>query len=299
VINGEQGQNFIVNSDTAFYGVFGDPVRHSRSPIMLGRAFREAGINAVYGAFHVAPDRLGEAVRGVRALGMRGINVTIPHKVEVMQYLDEIDETARVIGAVNTIVNRDGILVGYNTDGIGYVRSLKEETGAALKGARILMLGAGGASRGVGYALAKEQPAQLIFANRTEAKAGELAQEFGGAVDAEGIGWDRIDHIIENADIVINTTPIGMHPNVDALPIDPSRIRPDAVVSDLIYNPLITRLLREAKGSGAKIHGGLGMFVYQGAYAFEYWTGLTAPVAAMRDAVLGTFPPVEKAGQNA
>jgi shikimate dehydrogenase len=296
---GEGAQGFIVNSDTAIYGVFGDPIRHSRSPIMLGRAFRETGMNAVYGAFHVLPGKLGDAIRGVRALGVRGINVTIPHKVEVMAYLDEIDETARVIGAVNTIVNQDGVLVGYNTDGIGYVRSLKEETGVPLRGARILMLGAGGASRGVGYALAKEAPAKLYFANRTDAKAAELASELVRVADTEGIGWDRIDHIIGNVDIIINTTPIGMHPNVDVLPIDPALIRLGTVVSDLIYNPLITRLLREAELTGAKIHGGLGMFVYQGAYAFEYWTGVPAPVAAMREAVLETFGPSPQAGTRA
>jgi len=279
-----------VNSDTAFYGVFGDPVRHSKSPVMLGRAFAERGINAVYGAFHVRPDGLGDAVRGVRALGVRGVNVTIPHKVEVMKYLDDIDETARVVGAVNTIVNRDGVLVGYNTDGIGYVRSLKEETGVAIRDARILMLGAGGASRGVAHALAKESPGKIAIANRTEAKARELAEELGRDV-AEGIGWEQIDHIIGNTDIIINTTPIGMHPNTDAAPISTRGVRPGAVVSDLIYNPLTTRLLREAEQAGARVHGGLGMFVYQGAYAFEYWTGTPAPVDAMRDAVLATFGP--------
>lgn len=287
----EKHNGLNVNSDTVVYGVFGDPVRHSRSPVMLGRAFLEAGINAVYAAFHVAPEKLGDAVRGVRSLGMGGVNVTIPHKVEVMKYLDELDETARAIGAVNTIVNRNGALVGYNTDGIGYVRSLKEETGASVRGARVLMLGAGGAARGVGYALAKEQPSRLIVAARDETKAKRLADELGGAAATEGIGWGRIDHIIGEADIVIHTTPIGMSPNVDAVPVDPARMRPGAVASDLIYNPLVTRWLREAEAAGAKPHGGLGMFIYQGAYAFEYWTGRPAPAAAMREAVLETFEP--------
>ncbi|WP_238392353.1 shikimate dehydrogenase [Paenibacillus antri] len=289
-------QGLRVDSYTALYGVFGDPVRHSRSPIMLGRAFAETGTNAAYVAFHVKPEALGDAVRGVRSLGLRGVNVTVPHKVEVMQYLDEIDETARVIGAVNTIVNRDGRLVGYNTDGIGYVRSLKEETGRSLRGARILLLGAGGASRGVGYALAKEEPARLIVANRTEGKASELARELGAVADTQGIGWEGIDHIIGNVDIIINTTPIGMHPNTDATPIDPASIRSGTVVSDLIYNPLKTKLLVEAEAAGLVVHGGLGMFVYQGAYAFEYWTGLPAPVAAMREAVLETFEPAAGKG---
>jgi len=285
----EMSKQIRVDSETALYGVFGDPIKHSRSPIMLNRAFAAAGINAVYTAFHVTPGALGDGVRGVRALNVRGINVTIPHKVEVMQYLDEIDETARVIGAVNTVVNRDGALVGYNTDGIGYVRSLKEETGAPIRGKRILMLGAGGASRGVGYALAKEQPAKLFIANRTEAKAADLAKELAAAADTESIAWETIDHIIGDMDFIINTTPIGMHPNTEAAPIDPAGIKPGTVVSDLIYNPLKTKLLEQAEQSGAVIHGGLGMFIYQGAYAFEYWTGMSAPVDAMRQAVLDAF----------
>lgn len=281
-------QNLRVDSETNVYGVFGDPVRHSRSPIMLNRAFAATGINAVYTAFHVRPGALGDAVRGVRALGIRGMNVTIPHKVEVMRYLDDIDESARMIGAVNTVVNRDGAMVGYNTDGIGYARSLKEETGIQLQGARILLLGAGGAARGVGHALAQEGPDRLLIANRTEEKASALAKEIGSAA-ADSIAWERIDHIIGNVDLIINTTPIGMHPAVEALPIDPSGIAPGTVVSDLIYNPLKTKLLREAEQAGAVAHGGLGMFVYQGAYAFEYWTGTAAPVEAMREAVLEAF----------
>lgn len=275
-----------IDSHTALYGVFGDPVRHSRSPVMLCRAFEAAGENAAYVAFHVKPDKLGDAVRGVRALGIRGVNVTIPHKVEVMAFLDELDETAREVGAVNTIVNRDGRLIGYNTDGIGYTRSLKEETGVNLKNATILLLGAGGASRGVGYALAKEAPAKIFIANRTKEKADALARELSIATDAAGIGWDEIDHIIGNTDIIINTTPIGMHPREDETPLPASLLRPGIVVSDLIYNPLKTRLLHDAEAAGAAIHGGLGMFIYQGAYAFEYWTGKPAPVDAMREAVL-------------
>jgi len=275
-----------IDSHTALYGVFGDPVRHSRSPVMLCRAFEATGENAAYVAFHVKADKLGDAVRGVRALGIRGVNVTIPHKVEVMAFLDELDETAREVGAVNTIVNRDGKLIGYNTDGIGYTRSLKEETGVDIRDARILLLGAGGASRGVGFALAKDAPAKIVIANRTREKAEAPARELSSVADAAGIGWDEIDHIIGNADIIINTTPIGMHPREEETPLPAARFRPGVVVSDLIYNPLKTRLLHEAEAVGAIVHGGLGMFIYQGAYAFEYWTGKPAPVAAMREAVL-------------
>lgn len=274
-----------IDSHTILYGVFGDPIRHSRSPIMLNRAFQEAGINAVYAAFHVRPDELGDAVRGIRALGYRGINVTIPHKVEVMQYLDEIDEGARIVGAVNTIVNEAGKLIGYNTDGIGYVRSLKEETGIELKGKSVLLLGAGGAARGVAYALAKEGAGRIYIANRTKERALELADTISSYTGAIGLGMHELGHVVDEVQFVLNTTSAGMHPHVDELPLPLELLRSHHLVSDLIYNPRITRFLREAEAKGARIHGGLGMFIYQGAFAFEYWTGTPAPVAAMRQVV--------------
>lgn len=283
----EQGRGSGQEIDTAtvMYGVFGDPIAHSKSPLMLNRAFREAGLNAAYAAFRIVPGTLKDAVQGIRALGFRGVNVTIPHKVEVMSYLDEIDEGARQIGAVNTIVNEQGRLKGYNTDGIGYVRSLKEETGVDLSGKKVLILGAGGAARAIVYALAKEGAALIRIANRTAARAAELADCAGTLTEAESLRPDEIAAVIGETDIVINATSAGMHPNVEELPLDPALLRPGQLVSDLIYNPRITRLLREAEARGAQVHGGLGMFIYQGACAFEYWTGLPAPVAAMRDAV--------------
>ncbi len=278
-----------LDSHTMMYGVFGDPIRHSRSPLMLNRAFEEAGLNAAYAAFHIRPEQLKDAIKGIRALGFRGVNVTIPHKVEVMNVLDEIDDGARVIGAVNTIVNDNGKLIGYNTDGIGYVRSLKEETGIELAGKKVLLLGAGGAARGVAYALAKDGAAHLYIANRTKARAAELAAAIGVFAASTGIGLDEAGEIASEVDLIVNTTSAGMHPNIDELPIDTSIIKPHHVASDLIYNPRITRFLRESQAAGASIHGGLGMFIYQGAYAFEYWTGTPAPVEAMRKAVEQSF----------
>jgi shikimate dehydrogenase len=277
--------NRSLDSHTTLYGVFGDPVRHSRSPLMMNRAFQEMGINAAYAAFHVKPDRLGNAIAGIRALGFRGVNVTIPHKVEVMQHLDAIDEGARIIGAVNTIVNENGMLTGYNTDGIGYVRSLREETGIELEGMRVLLLGAGGAARGVAYALAKAGVKRIEIANRTLDRAIELASGIGEFTDTEGIGLDDLAERLGSVDLIVNTTSAGMHPNVEELPMNAEMIEPEHVVSDLIYNPRITRFLKEAETRGAKIHGGLGMFIYQGAYALEYWTGNAAPIAAMRQIV--------------
>ncbi|MEI7026864.1 shikimate dehydrogenase [Paenibacillus sp. y28] len=280
------GKNSVpINTETVLYGVFGDPVRQSKSPLMLNRAFQETGVNAAYAAFHITPGTLRAAVEGIRALGFRGVNVTIPHKLEVMQYLDEIHEDARVIGAVNTIVNENGRLTGYNTDGIGYVRSLKEETGIQLAGKRVLIVGAGGASRGVTYALAKEGPAQIWIANRTVDKAQALAADLAGLTQTTGMGLDQITDIKHEVDLVVNLTSQGMHPNVAGVPLDTSWFRPGLVVSDTVYNPLLTRMLREAKEAGATIHPGLGMFIYQGAFAFEYWTGIPAPVSAMREVV--------------
>ncbi|THF75036.1 shikimate dehydrogenase [Cohnella fermenti] len=278
-----------MDSHTVLYGVIGDPIRHSRSPIMLNRAFREAGVNGAYAAFHVAPDRLGEAIAGIRALGFRGLNVTIPHKIEVMKYLDEIDEGARAIGAVNTIVNEAGRLIGHNTDGIGYVRSLKEEVEPELAGKRIVVLGCGGASRGIVWALSREKPAAIVLTNRTAERATELAASFGTEAGVTSAPWEALKELCAEADVVINTTSVGMSPNTEQTPIDPEWLRPGAVASDLIYNPLTTAFLRGAEKRGCRVHGGLGMFVYQGAYAFEYWTGRPAPVAAMRGAVLESF----------
>jgi shikimate dehydrogenase len=275
-----------LDSHTIVYGVFGDPIRHSKSPVMLNRAFEEAGINAAYAAFHILPGTLKDAVAGIRALQFRGVNVTIPHKVEVMSYMDEIDESAQIIGAVNTIVNDNGRLTGYNTDGIGYVRSLKEETGIDLKGKKVLMLGAGGAARGVGYALAKEGAAHIYIANRTREKAIQLSQSMSAFCPASGLGLDELKEAAEEAALIVNNTSVGMHPKTDQVPMDTSLIRPGSVVSDLVYNPRVTRFLSEARDlRGAAIHSGLGMFIYQGAYAFEYWTGQPAPVAAMREVV--------------
>lgn len=284
----------MLDSQTTMYGLFGDPVGHSKSPLMQNAAFRAAGINAAYAAFRVAKEDLAKAVAGIRALGFGGVNVTIPHKVDIMQYLDEIDEGARRIGAVNTVVNRGGRLIGYNTDGIGYVRSLKEETGLRLAGARILIIGAGGAARGVAFALADERPDRIVIANRTEARAAELAeavqQAAGHKTKLTAMGTEALMRVgREPFDLVINTTSIGMHPNTEETPIGESVLEriagAGAVVSDLIYNPRETRLLALAKQLGAAVHGGLGMFVYQGAYAFEYWTGIPAPAEIMRETV--------------
>jgi shikimate dehydrogenase len=275
-----------INTSTTLYGVFGNPISHSKSPLMLNCAFKANGINAAYAAFKIEQGTLKEAIQGVRAMNFRGVNVTIPFKVEVMSYLDEIDEGARVIGAVNTIVNDNGKLIGYNTDGIGYVRSLNEETGISLKGKRVLLLGAGGAGRGIAYALAKAGAALVWVSNRTESKADELVSYISLLTEAKSIAPEAIAGIIDKVDLVVNNTSLGMHPNINEIPLDPSLLHDKLVVSDIIYTPMETLFLKEAKARGAITHGGLGMFIYQGAYAFEYWTGQQAPIQAMREIVL-------------
>jgi len=282
----------MLDSQTVMYGLFGDPVAHSKSPLMQNAAFRAAGLNAAYAAFRVAPEHLARAVDALRALGFGGANVTIPHKVAVMDHLDEIDGDARRIGAVNTIVNRNGTLVGCNTDGVGYVRSLKEETGFRPAGRRVLVLGAGGAARGVVFALAREGPALVVVANRTAEKAAELAaavRKAGGADGVRAVRPDELASLGERFDLIVNTTSVGMHPDTAGMPLDEgllARLADEgAVVSDLIYNPRETRLLAAARRMGATAHGGLGMFVHQGACAFELWTGRPAPLDVMRETV--------------
>lgn len=270
-------------------GVMGDPIAQSKSPAMHQAAFRALGLPGHYVPLHIKPEQLAGAIQGIRSLGFRGVNVTIPHKVEVMKQLDRIDEAAARIGAVNTIVNDGGVLTGYNTDGIGYVRSLKEEAISVLEGKRIVVLGAGGAARGVIYALIGEKPAAISIVNRTLSKAKALADEWGDLVDMAGYAEAEAQDAIRAADVIINTTSVGMHPEVDHMPLPEAWLPEGIVVSDLIYNPLTTRLLAAAEARGCKAHGGLGMFVNQGAYAFEYWTGRKAPVEAMKAAVLDSF----------
>lgn len=278
-----------IDSHTVLYGVIGDPVRHSKSPIMMNRAFRETSVNGVYAAFHIKEDQLAAFAGGVRAMGIRGVNVTIPHKVNIMKYLDEIDPAAAAIGAVNTIVNEDGKLIGYNTDGVGYVRSLKEEAMPSIAGKRVLVIGAGGAARGIVHALAAERPERIVIANRSLGKAEELAGAFANLAELEPIASGGLEEACGQADLVINTTSVGMYPNVDESPVGKGWLKEGAVASDLIYNPLATRFLREAEQLGHTVHGGLGMFIQQGAIAFEHWTGKPAPVQAMRETVLAAL----------
>lgn len=278
-----------MTSGAMLLGVMGDPIIHTKSPIMHNAALKSLGIEGNYVPLHIKPEGLEKAIQAILTLGFRGVNVTIPHKVEVMNYLDHIDEGAAKVGAVNTIVNNNGVLTGYNTDGIGYVRSLKEEVCPELRGKNIVVLGAGGAARGIIHALTAEQPGQISVVNRTASKAIELAQEWSSLANMQGFSQAEAQAAVHSADILINTTSVGMHPNIGQLPVPEEWVPEGIVVSDLIYNPLMTELLHVSARKGCSTHGGLGMFVNQGAYALEYWTGVAAPVAEMREAVLQSF----------
>jgi shikimate dehydrogenase len=260
------------------YAVIGNPVDHSLGPVMHNRAFAAVGHNGLYVALRVTD--IGGAMVGVRALGIAGLSVTIPHKIGVMAHLDEIEKTARTIGAVNTVVHRDGRLIGINTDADGAVAALEEAT--PLKGKTVAVIGAGGAARAVGFGV-RRKGAETIVVNRTADRGAALARELGGThVPPEHFDGSGID-------ILVNTTPVGMAPDTSAMPISAKVLSPKMVVMDAVYNPIRTKLLIEAERIGCRTVDGVSMFVYQGARQFTLWTGEPAPVSVMRKAVVETL----------
>jgi shikimate dehydrogenase len=257
-----------------FYGVIGDPVAHSLSPVMQNAAFGALHMDCYYGAFRVKPGDLTEAVNGARLLGFGGLNVTIPHKEAVIRFI-EGDDMARAIGAANTIDLRNG--VAYNTDAYGALHALRDG-GVSVKGSRVLVLGAGGAARAVVYILAKNG-ATVTVANRTVEKAAGLAAYMREHGDVFGTGLDGLREKVEIADIVVNTTSVGMGDGETLVTAD--MLSPKQTVFDLVYKPLETPLLKEAKKAGAKTIDGITMLARQGARSFEIWTGEKAPVEIM------------------
>ncbi|MFC4076792.1 shikimate dehydrogenase [Salinithrix halophila] len=270
-----------ITSRTEKIGLIGHPVGHSKSPEIMNDAFQEQKLPFAYLAFDVAPENLRDAVGGLKALGFKGWNVTIPHKVAIMDLLDELEESAREIGAVNMVINRDGIMIGTNTDGEGYIQSLRQDIQLDPRGARVVLLGAGGAARAVGHALAAAGASRITVVNRTEAKGQKLASHLNRLTEADWTTMDRLQEPLSTATLLVQTTSVGMVPREEDCPIDPALLHRDLVVSDLIYHPRQTRLLREAKIRGARIHSGLGMLVHQAALAYERWTGEKAPVERM------------------
>ena len=273
-------------------GLIGWPVGHSKSPAMHNAAFSAAGVDGYYALLPVHPDRVGEAVAGLRALGFRGANVTVPHKQAVIPFLDELTPEARAIGAVNTIIVReDGALIGTNTDAAGFWQDLQELGAplAELAGSAALILGAGGSARAVAYALASHGIPARILARRPE-QARSLVASLSPHLPAAGLlsahAWPELPALAPSSRLIVNCTPVGMSPNIDASPWpDDLPFRPEQMVYDLVYNPRQTRLMAQAAAAGARAHHGLGMLVHQGARAWELWTGQPAPVDVMRAAV--------------
>jgi shikimate dehydrogenase len=229
---------------------------------------------------------LSSAIEGIRGLGIAGLNVTIPHKVSVMEYLDEIDPLAKKIGAVNTIVNDSGRLIGFNTDGVGYVTSLKETLKEnSLTTKSILIIGAGGAARAIYFSLLAEGVERIDIANRTVENARHII-EAQTSTKSKSINLHEAETLVNTYDIIINTTSIGMVPMQDEIPIPLGSLKKDTIISDIIYNPLETKWLHEAKKYGAITQNGVGMFVFQGALAFEKWTGIYPNIDVMKNVIL-------------
>ncbi len=263
----------MISTSTRLFAVFGNPVGHSLGPAMHNRALTHAGIDAVYLAFRVRD--LAQAMAGVRALPLAGVSITIPFKVAVMDLLDQVDGQARAIGAVNTVINRDGTLIGCNTDAWGAIKALAEKIDPV--GKSVAVIGAGGAARAIGYGLV-QKGADLVIVSRSVEKGRNLAERLGCQFSPL-VDFDTLE-----TQVVINTTPVGMAPATGAMVVDPSGFDPATVVMDIVYNPLETAFLKAARRAGCPVVDGLSMFVYQGARQFELWTGRKAPVELMRQA---------------
>ena len=268
------------------YGLLGDPVAHSLSPLMHNRAFLEYHIDAAYVPFHVPPNNLSEAVRGLGALNVSGVNVTIPHKEAILPLLDQIDPIAQLIGAVNTIVNTDGILVGYNTDASGFMSAVQQELNFLPEGRDILLLGAGGACRAAVVALASAGVKSIVIANRQQTRAEELINDLEPHFKSVRFGVvdycnNKYLEALSMVDLVVNTTSVGLQgEEINFLPLE--HIKGSALIYDMIYFLSETPLIRSACSMGLICTDGLGMLAAQGEDAFFIWTGIRLPAGFMR-----------------
>lgn len=270
--------------------LFGKPVAENPTQPMIEAAFRHHGLDWRYVQFEIEPEALADAVRGMRAMGFRGGNVTTPHKVAIVKHLDRIAESASLMGAVNCIVRRGNELVGENTDGKGFVQSLREVADPA--GKKVVLLGAGGAARAIGVELALAGAASITVVNRSRDKGRELAEllKSKAGATAVAVGWEGDYKVAADVDVVVNATSIGLYPDLQArVPLDVATLEPRMVVADVIPNPPETRLVREARARGCKVLDGLGMLVNQGVIGFKSWTGLSADPSVMRRAVEEVF----------
>jgi shikimate dehydrogenase len=279
-----------IDAKTKIFCVIGDPIEHSLSPAMHNAAFEKLDLNCCYTAFGIKPENLGNAIKGMQAMEIGGINVTIPHKVSVMDFLDELSEEARIIGAVNTIEMGEK-LKGYNTDGLGAFMALKNG-GADPKGKHVLLLGSGGAARAIAVTLAlKGEISALTILGVVKEELEKLAEDISKNTQINAAGEllndSTLGDALSNADILIHATPVGMHPDIDKTLVTADMMEPDLKVMDIVYTPLETKLMREAKEAGVEcIIGGVEMFINQGAESEKIWLEIDAPVDLMREVVL-------------
>lgn len=260
----------MIDHNTKLYGVVGYPIAHSLSPLMQNRALLAMKVNAIYLAFETKD--IAGCLKGMKSFDIKGLSVTIPHKSSVLPLLDDIDVLAEKIGAVNTIVNDNGRLIGYNTDAIGAIRALEEKID--VQNISGLIIGAGGAARAIGFIL-KEKGVSISVVNRSQGRGRELAH----SLECPFVPLDKVGE--QEADLLVQTTPVGMHPHNNQCIVPETILKKNMVVMDIIYNPLKTRLLKMAEEKGCITINGLGMFIHQGAEQFRLWTGLEPPIGAM------------------
>ena len=277
-----------ISGKTRVCGVIGYPIEHTLSPTIHNAAFNYLKLDLVFLAFGVKATDLENAIRGLRGLGVLGLNVTMPHKTAIISYLDELDPIVNFLSSANTILNKDGKLLGFNTDGVGALKAL-QKNGDELSDKKVLLLGAGGAAKAIAFALA-EEVGELVILNRLAKKAKELAgalkQMLNKEVADDVLSLDTIAKNLRGSDILINATSVGMKPNLDQSLVPPEWLRSDLTVMDIVYNPVETKLAKDAKAAGAKVISGVEMLIYQGAASFEIWTGRSAPIPIMREAAL-------------
>jgi shikimate dehydrogenase len=277
----------MITGKTNVVGLIGDPVEHSLSPLMHNASFEHLNLDYIYVPYHVKKDALNSAISGAKSLNIKGLNVTIPHKTEVMQYMDSIDKSAELIGAVNTIKFDGDHAKGYNTDGIGAVKAIEEVSSVINK--KIIILGAGGAARAISFQILLDGAESVVIANRTLEKAvqlqKDLVEKLNANVKSIDLGGELKNELLD-ADILINTTPIGTYPNVDQEPLIKAELMHESlIVKDCVYNPLKTGLIKEAEKCGAKTISGLKMLIYQGMESFRIWTGVTPPLEIFENAL--------------
>ncbi len=283
------GDALIIKGCTKVYAIFGHPVSHSLSPRMHNAAFRALNLDSVYVPFDVQPKDFETAARAIRAMGISGVNITIPHKESIIFFLDEISPEANLTGAVNTVKNDDGKLTGYNTDVGGFLRSIREDLGFHPKGSNVAVIGAGGGARAVLTALCMSDASEIYVMNRTSDKAKKLAAEFKKNFKDTQIfaisldDKEEMERSLGSANLLVNATLAGMK-GVDPVEV-PLELSQTAVVYDLVYEPRETHLIERAKEMGQRASGGLGMLLYQGAESFKIWTGAEAPIEVMKNAI--------------